>query len=358
MSLSQTLDKSKAVQNVVLNNAVLGGSSGVVTSAISVGNPTTPSGVFLTDNVNSGQVTLADGAGGRLVYESYVNNNGLWTYQAAQWSPTLNYNNLAGYIIVYGTNTAPVGSYPNNLFEPYNAPGPSVVGTPPTSTAAPYPVLGPTPNPGWILCSTANFIGGAAVLTAGGSIQIEQTVIGAGRPGTKFWFGGGGETLGTNVPRGVTLAEADITTISGNNGALLDVAGVCRADGIYIHNTDQALSPASSANSGVNFTIGQNYTWTAPVAPATAYSWVGAAGTAGSTTLSGPAASMAFDPNCVMMVTRKFVAGAAHAIGNLCIDSKTATTMVISSRASADQTLVATDVGRFEWICFNPNWTS
>jgi hypothetical protein len=360
MSLSQTLDKSKVVQNVVLNNAVLAGASGVTTSAINVDNASSLAGVQLTTNAGSGQVQLTDPAGGRLVSQSYVNNNAITSYIAPAWNPLLNYNNLQGYIVVYGTNTAPAGSYPNNLFEAYlGVPGSStVVGTPPTSTAAPYPALGPTPNSGWILCSTANFIGGAAVLAANGQIDVTQTVIGAGRPATTYFFGGGGESIGTDVPRGMTLSEADITTISGNNGALLDVAGVAKADGFYVHDTNQSLSPAASANGGVNFTLGQNYTWTAPVAPATAWTWVGSAGTGGSTTITGPAQSMAFDPNCMMMVTRLFVTAAAHAIGILCVDSKTATSMVISSRAPADQSLVALDVGRFEWICFNPNWTS
>jgi hypothetical protein len=281
------------------------------------------------------------------------------SYTAPDWSPTINYNAYNFLLIKYGVNTAPANSYPNNIFFASNAsPTPPVVGVPPTSTPAPYPAL-PTVNPGWLLASVANFVVGSSVVDENGAMAIRATFIQANAPATTTFFGGGGETVGLSIPRGVTIQEADITTLSGNNGALLDVAGVMKADGVYIHNTDQALAPASSANSNVaNFTLGTNYTWTAPVAPATAWTWAGAAGTAGSTTLTGPANSMPFDPQCMMMITRKFIAGATHAIGNLCVDSKGATSVVISSRASTDQSLVAADVGAFEWICFNPNWTS
>jgi len=365
MSLSQTLDKSKVVQNVVLNNAVLGGASGVTTSAVNVDNASSLAAVQLTTNAGSGQVQLFDPAGGRYVVQSYVNNQGVTNYVAPQWNPLLNYNNLQGYIVVYGVNTSPPGVYANNLFESYVIPPAStVVGTPPTSTAAPYPVGGPTPNSGWILCRDAAFFGGAAVLDNNGSIVCEQTIIGAGRPGTKNFFGGGGASLSGSSPRGVTIAESDITTASGNNGALLDVAGTLQADGIYLHNTDQSLSPASSANAafdaGTTFNIGTNYTWSPTGPGASTYHWDAGvpAGVPGQTTLTGPALSMAFDPQCIMMVQRKYTAG-TYAAGNLCVDSKTATTITISSRDPANSNLLITaDLSPFEWICFNPNWAT
>jgi hypothetical protein len=163
------------------------------------------------------------------------------------------------------------------------------------------------------------------------------------------------------VPRGVSIEEASIVAdVSTNNGCLLDVAGVAKADGFYIHNTDQALSPASSANAlfapgDVAFTLGRNYVWTAPVAPATAWRWVGAAGTAGSMTLSGPANSMAFDVNCMMMLTPVF--GGATAAGSVGLSNKASTTVTIDSRDAAGAVL-AGDVRAIEWIVFNPNWTS
>ena len=331
-------------------------------------NPTNPNILQNTLNTNGGGTdrVMGNAVGSTTTDNAYYTNAQQVNYQCPTWNATYNYAGVHNAVlIVYGTNTSAAGVYPNNIFFADDAaPTPPVVCVPPTPTPAPYPVS-PAVNPGWVLAKDAAFFGGAAVVNGTGFMELLETRINGTSPAVTTFFGGGGQSIGAAVPRGVTIQEADISTITGNNGALLDVAGLARCDGLFIHDTDQNLSPASSANANFSgapnaFQFGNNYVWSPTGPGATTYHWdVNVTpGVAGQITLSGGAAQTAFDPQCIMMVTRKFVTGATTAIGNICVDSKTATTIVISSRASADQSLVAADVGQIEWICFNPNWTT
>jgi hypothetical protein len=304
---------------------------------------------------------MGNGVGSQTQDNAYYTNAQQVNYQAPAWNATYDYgpphNNV---LIVYGTNTAAVGDYPNNIFYSTGAP---VVGVPPTLTPAPYPAGGGVPSVGWALAKDGGLLyGGATVVGGTGNLQISETICQGGYPGLIRFFGGGGESVGGAVPRGMDLTEAGISaTANNNNGALLDLAGVMKADGVYIHNGDSALSPASSANalfippSANGFVLGNNYTWTAPTPPATAWHWVGAAGTAGSMTLSGPATSMAFDVNCMVMLTPVTVG--ATAAGSIGLSNKASTSITIDSRDAAGAVL-AGDVRSIEWIVFNPNWTT
>jgi hypothetical protein len=64
---------------------------------------------------------------------------------------------------------------------------------------------------------------------------------------------------------------------------------------------------------------------------------------------------MAFDVNCMMMLTPVFVG--ATAAGSIGLSNKASTTVTIDSRDAAGAVL-AGDVRVIEWIVFNPNWTS
>jgi hypothetical protein len=305
---------------------------------------------------------MGNAIGTQVVENAYYSNAQQTNYQCPTWNATYNYTGVHNYVlVVYGTNTAAVGAYPNNIFYALDsAPTPPVVGVPPTLTPAPYPAGGGVPSAGWLLAKDSVAQGGASVVGGTGGAPLLYTILSGYSPAQSQWFGGGGASIGISAPRGLTLVEGGDASL---DGALLDLAGVVKADGISLHNTDQNLSPASSygavfAAGDTAFTIGRNYTWTATAPGATTYQWVGAAGTAGQITLSGGAGTSAFDVASIMMVTRKYVPLAAHAIGNLCVDTKSNTAMVISSRASADQSLVVADVGQIEWIAFNPNWAS
>ena len=307
---------------------------------------------------------MSGGVGTTTTDNVYYTNAEQTNYEAPAWNATYNYAGVHNYVlVVYGTNTAAVGDYPNNIFYALDtAPTPPVVGVPPTLTPAPYPAGGGVPSAGWLLAKDSVASGGASVVADNGFAPLHDCILSGYEPALYRFFGGGGESIGLSVPRGVSIQESSIVASTNtNNGALLDVAGVAKADGFYIHNTDQALSPASSANalfipaSPNGFVLGNNYTWTAPVAPATAWHWVGAAGTAGSMTLSGPATSMAFDPNCMVMLTPVFVG--ASACGSIGLSNKATTSITIDSRDAAGA-VEAGDVRSIEWIVFNPNWTT
>ena len=365
-------------QNVLVADGLkLGGGGFSTTGAVTTGSILASPSVNVVNNLTNTTILRStifanssgvgtqqlNAIGSTTTYDYFTNNAELVYFTAPQWSPTLDYRGANNNeLVVYGVNTAPAGDYPNNIFFADDAaPSPPPVGTPPTNTPAPYPVLGPAVNPGWTLAATAAFFKGASVVDENGVMEVRVTAVQGNAPAITNYFGGGGESTGISVPRGVTIQEADTTTLQGNNGALLDVAGTCKADGFSIHNTDQNLSPASSANalfipaSPNGFVLGQNYVWTAPVAPATQWKWVGSAGLAGQTTINGPAQSMAFDINSIVLLTPVYTG--ATACGSLTLSGKSATEIIVDSRDPAGA-LVAGDVRSFQWIVFNPNWAS
>jgi hypothetical protein len=294
--------------------------------------------------------------------------------QIAQWSPLVNYDGVRNILVLYGTNTNPVGVYPNNVFYVSGGDGVPVLGVPPTQTPAPYPVTGgtlqnvtggPTPTAGWVLANSNNteqrFGGGPpAVVTGAGTAQIVYYDIGSYTPCQAVFFGGGGASIGAADNRGITLQQSASTTLQSLQGATLTVAGVVNMDGLAFQRTDQSVSPASSffaynnatPQARQNFVLGNNYTWTKQADPGTLYGWLEAAGTAGQSIITG-GTNAAFDPDCMVFVSTQVALGAAKGI--LSVQAKTATSITIASR-DATNALVAGDNSFFEWICFNPRW--
>ena len=360
MSLSQVLDKSVVPNREILQTPVLVDASAVDSFTVKYHDPKIPTVSALSVNNGGSLVELVDAVGGSLTIDSYTRNTPGWYYTAGTWSPTINYagaNNVM--LIVYGTNTAPAGVYPNNLFFADDAsPSPPVVGVPPTATPAPYPYpAGPTPAPGWVLAATANFFGGGAVLNANGTLITEQTIITGTQPGTKLFFGGGGASVGASVPRGVSVIEADISTITGNNGAQLLCSGIVQSDGQAYFATDQLNSPASSYNAAFSaapnqFAIGHNYTWAQTGPGATTYHWDVdvAPGVPGTSTITGNA----FDTNS-MVFLQGYIAAGATAVGNLRVLNKSTTAITVQS-INALGALEVADTQRFDWVCLNPRW--
>jgi len=358
MSLSQVLDKSVVPNREILQTPVLVDASAVDSFTVKYHDPKIPTVSALSVNNGGSLVQLVDAVGGSLTIDSYTRNTPGWYYTAGTWSPTINYagaNNVM--LVVYGVNTAAVGAYPNNLwFADDAAPTPPVVGTPPTSSAVPYPPA-PVPNAGWVLAATANFFGGAAVVNASGELITEQTLITGTQPGTKVFFGGGGASVGASVPRGVSILEADISTITGNNGAQLLCSGVVQSDGQAYFATDQVNSPASSYNATFSgapnqFEIGHNYVWAQTGPGATTYHWDVDITPAvpGESTIGGNA----FDTNS-MIFLQGYIAAGATAVGNLRVLAKTNNSITVQS-INALGALEVADVQRFDWVCLNPRW--
>jgi len=357
MSLSQVLDKSVVPNREVLQTPVLVDASAVGAFTVAFANPLIPTEVELFTNSGGSGINTVDAIGSVLTQDVYTRNSPGWYFQVPAWRPTLNYAGANNVMLVsYGANTAAVGAYPNNFwFADDAAPSPPPVGVPPTSSAV--GANPPVANPGWVLAATANFFGGAAVVNANGQLITEQTLITGTQPGTKVFFGGGGASIGASVPRGVSILEADISTILGNNGAQLLCAGVVQSDGQAYFATDQNNSPASSYNATFSaapnaFEIGHNYTWAQTGPGATTYHWDVdvAPGVPGESTITGNA----FDTNS-MVFLQGYIAAGATAVGNLRVNAKSTTAITVQS-INALGALEVADVQRFDWFCLNPRW--
>jgi hypothetical protein len=290
-------------------------------------------------------------------------------FNAPVWVSTIDYGIYNGTLVVYGTNTNVAGLYPNNIFF---ASGTPAVGVPPTLTPAPYPTTtggvtptgGPTPSSGWVLAATYTSGRGSAVLNenggAGQSGVVQSMKVGGGEPLRFDWGGGGADSVNAANPLGMSLSTAGLVGAQAQNGALLQVSGQMRADGFSFAITDQSLCPSSSyfatSNAAVpaliSFTLGQNYTWTAPISPGTKWGWAQTAGSGGITTITGGA----FDPFALVFVQRETVAG-NPAIGVLEVAAKTVNSITVRS-IDALNAVATTDVGNFQWVVFNADWSS
>ena len=391
MSLSQTLDKSVVPNREVFVAPLLSGAVALNSLAVEQQTPLVANHqqyASLNTNTGGAQRFMASPIGTSWDCDNtYEAGSSYHTtdFAAPNWSALTDYsgastsgnNNYA--LVVYGVNTAPAGVYPNNIFYSVDgvpAPGSkALVGVPPTATPAPYPYpAGPTPAAGWVLAATSDKSGvgggGAAVVGGGGVAAMEHWIVGGFEPATLQWFGGGGAGIGASNPLGATLTQSDISTAKGNNGALLDVAGVVKVDGLALHTTDQALAPASSAGAAFSaapafFQIGHNYVWAQTGPGATTYHWdvdvVGGGApaiVAGQTVITG-GANAAFDPAClVFLQTEIEPAFAAHPKGILSVQSKSATAIIIQSLNAATGALEPLDISAFQWLVVNPNWTT
>jgi len=404
---SVVLDNSQfpvSQQNVLVADGLkLGGAGFSTTGAISTGNATITSEVTIlqgslsTNGVAVKSIQLdANPASLNGVLDERVSADGTnWNSrtffqggdyqqlncQVAQWSPTVNYNTASGMsdiLVVYGANTNPAGLYPNNIFYVSGGDGVAVVGVPPTLTPAPYPANGgtplaptggPVPTTGWVLCNSAlnegRFGGGApSVVDANGNCPVMTTYVGSYSPATMNFFGGGGASIGTADLRGVSLSQAPATTAQSLNGSTISVAGVVNLDGLGFQRTDQSISPASSyfsynsANPQVRiqFQLGNNYTWAVSTVAGNPYGWTVAAGTPGTSTITG-GANAAFDPDCLVFLQTELepVLG-AHPKGVLSVQAKSTTAIVIQSINPATNAIEPTDVSYFQWMVMNPRW--
>ena len=384
MSLSQSLNKSVVPNVAVLispdleGSVTLGQASGKNLFSVTASPPSA---------VSAGQLSLTqlqafNGLQGTGILQRQ-NNGTQWTqatvssgseyleyfFNAPAWIPTVDYSGQNNYaLIVYGTNTNTGDLYPNNIFFSVGTPA---VGVPPTSTPAPYPATtggvtptgGPTPNAGWVLAATyvlGSGLGSAVVTGSGGSGAFQQTIFGGFEPLAFQWGGGGRDSIGTDTPLGMTLTCAGLVGAGSLNGAKLQVAGTVRADAFSFATTDQSLCPASSYNAknpaggAVVFQIGQSYTWTAPVAPATTWAWVAAVGTPGTTTING-GTNASFSPDSLVFLQSEVELSLGAAKGILSVQSKTNTSVVIHS-LNTSNALETGDTSFFQWMVMNPNW--
>ena len=382
MSLSQVLDKSVVPNREVLVSPVLSGATAVGSLVVAQQTPFTQNHqqyASLNTNVGGALRYMASPIGSTWdcdnTYEAGSSYH-IKDFSAPNWSATTDYsgtsssgnNNYA--LVVYGVNTAPAGVYPNNIFYSVDgvpAPGSkATVGVPPTATPAPYPYpAGPVASAGWALAATSDKTGvggaGAAVVGAGGVAAMEHWVVGGFEPATVQWFGGGGASLGASNPLGATLSQSDISTAKGNNGALLDVAGVVLAEGFSLHTTDQALAPASSFGATFSgapnaFQIGHNYVWS-PIGPgSTQYHWdVDVVAPVAGTCLINGGTNSAFDPTSLIFLQTELEPALGASKGILTVSAKTATSVLIIAKTPANAT-DATDTSIFQWMVVNPNW--
>jgi hypothetical protein len=335
-------------------------SSGVVTS--------TPAGLYApggvkaypllvsADGSNQSQLTMT-APGGQQIIKRYTDAVELTYSQSPTWSPTVNYTQFPGLMVLYGTNSAPAGSYPNNVYFP-SGPTPAAVGVPPSNVST----GGGAANPGWILSATWG--GGASSVDQVGYLPLQAFVYPGNNPAYVDFFGGGRPSIGTDVPIGVTIEESDTSTTNGNNGAQLTVAGQVRADAFSYLPTNQSLGPASSVPSangsyfaitsdGLPFSLGKNYAWVLNPAPSAngTYWWNVTAGTGGTSVVTAPACS----PGAMIFLQRELDLGTAT--GTLAVSAKSTTSFTVTSRDSANA-VVATDVAFYNFQIMNPDWST
>jgi hypothetical protein len=307
---------------------------------------------------NSGQSqSIMTVPGGQEVRTEYGDSAHLKYLVSQVWSPTVDYTQFPALMVIYGTNSAPAGSYPNNIYFP-SGPAVAVVGVPPSNVST----GGGAANPGWILASTWG--GGAPQINSSGFTFLERFVYGGNAPAYLELFGGGRPSVGSDTPTGLTLEQSDTSTAAGNNGAQLIVSGQVKADAFSYLPTDQSLGPASSVPNGTGsysgitsdslpFSLGKNYSWVVNPAPSAngGYWWNAVAGTGGTSVVTCPACS----PGAMIFCQRELDLGTAA--GTLAVSAKTTTSFTLTSRDSANA-VVAADTAFYNFQIMNPDWST